>query len=41
MNIRWMTRKDFPAVLRIESESFEFPWTDAELHAWQGILRHD
>lgn len=29
-HIRWMIRKDLPAVLDIELESFEFPWTEFE-----------
>lgn len=28
--IRWMLKEDLPAVLRIEEESFEFPWTKAD-----------
>jgi ribosomal-protein-alanine N-acetyltransferase len=26
--IRWMVRRDYPDVYRIESNSFEFPWSD-------------
>jgi len=26
--IRWMVRRDYPEVYRIESTSFEFPWSD-------------
>jgi len=26
--LRWMIRRDFPEVLDIESESFEFPWSE-------------
>lgn len=26
IHIRWMIRRDFESVLRIENESFEFPW---------------
>lgn len=28
VHIRWMIRADMPAVLRIESESFDFPWDE-------------
>ncbi len=28
VHIRWMIRRDMPAVLAIESESFEFSWTE-------------
>ena len=28
VQIRWLIRRDMPEVLRIESESFEFPWTE-------------
>ena len=31
--IRWMIRRDMAAVLRIESRSFEFPWTDDDFVA--------
>lgn len=30
VHIRWMIRRDMPAVLAIESDSFEFPWTEEE-----------
>lgn len=30
VHIRWMIRRDMPAVLGIESASFEFPWTEDE-----------
>ena len=30
LHIRWMIRRDMPEVLEIESESFEFPWTDED-----------
>jgi ribosomal-protein-alanine N-acetyltransferase len=30
VHIRWMIRRDMPSVLAIESESFEFPWTEEE-----------
>lgn len=30
VHIRWMIRRDMPAVLAIESQSFEFPWTEDE-----------
>ena len=29
-HIRWMIRRDMPAVLRIESECFEFSWTEED-----------
>lgn len=29
-HIRWMIRRDMPAVLQIEGESFEFPWGEDE-----------
>ena len=29
-NIRWMIRRDMPAVLDIEQHSFEFPWSEEE-----------
>ena len=29
-NIRWMIRRDMPAVLDIEQQSFEFPWSEDE-----------
>lgn len=28
LNIRWMIRRDMPAVLDIEQQSFEFPWDE-------------
>jgi len=28
VHIRWMIRRDMPEVLAIESDSFEFPWTE-------------
>ncbi len=30
VHIRWMIRRDMPAVLSIEDNSFEFPWTEEE-----------
>jgi ribosomal-protein-alanine N-acetyltransferase len=30
VHIRWMIRRDMPAVLSIESESFECPWSEEE-----------
>lgn len=30
VHIRWMIRRDMPSVLAIESQSFEFPWTEEE-----------
>lgn len=30
VHIRWMIRRDMPAVLDIESQSFEFPWSEEE-----------
>lgn len=30
VHIRWMIRRDMPEVLRIESGSFEFPWTEED-----------
>lgn len=30
VQIRWLIRRDMPEVLRIESASFEFPWTDED-----------
>lgn len=27
VNVRWMTRCDFPKILEIEAQSFEFPWS--------------
>lgn len=29
-NIRWMIRRDMPAVIEIEQQSFEFPWSEDE-----------
>lgn len=29
-HIRWMIRRDMPEVLDIETESFEFPWTEED-----------
>lgn len=29
-NIRWMIRRDMPAVMDIEQQSFEFPWSEEE-----------
>lgn len=29
--IRWMTRSDYPEVLDIESDLFEFPWSEEDL----------
>ena len=34
--IRWMIRRDLPDVLRIESKSFEFPWSEED---FLGCLR--
>jgi len=31
--VRWMLKEDLEAVLRIEQESFEFPWTESEFLA--------
>lgn len=31
VHIRWMIRRDTPVVLRIEAESFDYPWTEEEL----------
>ncbi len=31
--VRWMLREDLEAVLRIEHESFEFPWSESEFLA--------
>jgi ribosomal-protein-alanine N-acetyltransferase len=33
VDIRWMTRKDMPAVLDIELQSFHFAWTEPEFIA--------
>lgn len=30
VHIRWMIRRDMPEVLRIEAESFEFPWLEED-----------
>ena len=30
VHIRWMIRRDMPEVLRIESRSFEFPWSEED-----------
>ncbi len=30
IHIRWMIRRDMPEVLKIESESFEFPWSEED-----------
>lgn len=30
MNIRWMIRRDLKYILEIESNSFEFPWTEQD-----------
>ncbi len=30
VHIRWMIRRDMPAVLAIEESSFEFPWSEEE-----------
>lgn len=30
VHIRWMIRRDMPEVLQIETESFEFPWTEED-----------
>ena len=30
VQIRWLIRRDMPEVLRIEGESFEYPWTDED-----------
>ncbi len=30
VHIRWMIRRDMPEVLDIESESFEFPWSEED-----------
>jgi [ribosomal protein S18]-alanine N-acetyltransferase len=30
VHIRWMIRRDMPAVLAIEDASFEFPWSEEE-----------
>ena len=30
VHIRWMIRRDMPEVLRVEGESFEFPWLEED-----------
>jgi ribosomal-protein-alanine N-acetyltransferase len=30
VHIRWMIRRDMPEVMEIESECFEFPWSDED-----------
>ena len=30
VHIRWMIRRDMPEVLRIEDQSFEFPWSEED-----------
>ncbi len=30
VHIRWMIRRDMPEVLKIESECFEYPWSEEE-----------
>ena len=30
VHIRWMIRRDMPDVLQIESQAFEFPWTEED-----------
>ena len=30
VHIRWMIRRDMPEVLAIESQSFEFPWSEED-----------
>lgn len=30
VNIRWLIRRDMAAVLKIENEAFEFPWTEKD-----------
>lgn len=37
VHIRWMIRRDMPEVLKIEQESFEFPWQEDEFICY---LRH-
>jgi len=34
LQIRWMIRKDLSEVLKIESQSFEFPWTEDDFLAF-------
>lgn len=31
VSIRWMIRRDLPAVLNIEQQSFAFPWTEDDI----------
>lgn len=31
IQVRWMIRRDLEAVLRIEQESFELPWTEEQI----------
>lgn len=33
VHIRWLIRRDMPAVLSIENASFDFPWTDDDFRA--------
>lgn len=47
LHIRWMIRSDMPKVLAIESEAFEFPWSEQEF-IWclrrrncLGMVAHD
>jgi [ribosomal protein S18]-alanine N-acetyltransferase len=28
VHVRWLIRRDMPAVLKIEDSSFEFPWRE-------------
>lgn len=37
LHIRWMIRRDMPAVMAIENESFEYPWSEDE---YIRCLRH-
>jgi ribosomal-protein-alanine N-acetyltransferase len=30
IHVRWMIRRDMPEVMRIEGESFEFPWSEED-----------
>ncbi|MEC8433997.1 MAG: ribosomal-protein-alanine N-acetyltransferase RimI, partial [Planctomycetota bacterium] len=30
VHIRWMIRRDMTDVLQIESQAFEFPWTEED-----------
>ncbi len=32
-NLRWFIRRDYPEVLEIERQSFEFSWTEDDFHA--------